>query len=224
VTHAHRYEPQVNATYAELARHYGVAVIPARAARPRDKAKVEAGVLLVERWILARLRNRQFFSLSGLNDAIAELLHELNARPLKKLPGSRASAFAEIDRPALKPLPAQPYEFAEWKKVRVHIDYHIEFDLHYYSVQHALVGKQLDARATATTVELFHRGVRVASHVRSRHPRKFTTRCGSALESLRATLKRCEWRSRLPRPRIPAAASPASSAPVQDHADSAAAT
>jgi transposase len=176
VTQAHRYEPQINTTYAELARHYGVAVIPARAARPRDKAKVETGVLLVERWILARLRNRQFFTLSALNAAIAELLHELNARPFKKLPGSRASAFAEIDRPALQPLPAQPYEFAEWKKVRVHIDYHIEFDLHYYSVHHALVGKQLDARGTASTVELFHRGVRVASHVRSRQPRKFTTR------------------------------------------------
>jgi transposase len=176
VTRAHRYEPEINPTYAELARHYGVAVIPARAARPRDKAKAEAGVLLVERWILARLRNRQFFSLAELNAAIAELLRELNARPFKKLPGSRASAFAEIDQPALKPLPVQPYEFAEWKKVRVHIDYHIEFDLHYYSVPHALVGKQLEARATATTVELFHRGVRVASHIRSRRPRNFSTR------------------------------------------------
>jgi transposase len=176
VTRAHRYEPEINPTYAELARHYGVAVIPARAARPRDKAKVEAGVLLVERWILARLRNRQFFSLTELNAAIAGLLRELNDRPFKKLPGSRASAFAEIDQPALKPLPAQPYEFAEWKKVRVHIDYHIEFDLHYYSVPHALVGKQLEARATATTVELFHRGVRVASHIRSRRPRHFSTR------------------------------------------------
>lgn len=176
VTRAHRYEPQINPTYAELARHYGVAVIPARAARPRDKAKAEAGVLLVERWILARLRDRQFFSLAELNAAIAELLRELNSRAFKKLPGSRASAFAQIDRPALKALPAQPYEFAEWKKVRVHIDYHVEVDLHYYSVPHALVGKALDARATSNAVELFHRGVRVASHIRSRRARKFTTR------------------------------------------------
>ncbi len=175
VTRAHRYEPQINPTYAELARHYGVAVIPARAARPRDKAKAEAGVQLVERWILARLRNRQFFSLAELNVAIAELLAELNQRPFKKLPGSRASTFEMIDRPALKALPTQPYEYADWKKVRVHIDYHIEFDHHYYSVPHALVGKELEARATATTVELFHRGVRVASHIRSRRAGKFTT-------------------------------------------------
>lgn len=198
VTRAHRYEPEINPTYAELARHYGVAVIPARAARPRDKAKAEAGVLLVERWILARLRDRQFFSLAELNAAIAALLRELNARPFKKLPGSRASAFAEIDQPALKPLPAQPYEFAEWKKVRVHIDYHIEFDLHYYSVPHALVGKQLEARATATIVELFHRGVRVASHIRSRRPRKFSTRTehmpASHREYAKWTPERlCEW-------------------------------
>lgn len=176
VTRAHRYEPEINPTYRELARHYGVAVIPARAARPRDKAKAEAGVLLVERWILARLRNRQFFSLAELNAAIAALLHALNMRPFKKLPGSRASVFAEIDRPALKALPAQPYEFAEWKKVRVHIDYHIEFARHYYSVPHALVGKQLEARVTASTVELFHRGVRVASHLRSRRVGGFSTR------------------------------------------------
>jgi transposase len=176
VTCAHRYEPEINPTYRELARHYGVAVIPARAARPRDKAKAEAGVLLVERWVLARLRNRQFFSLAELNAAIAALLHELNMRPFKKLPGSRASAFAEIDRPALKALPTQPYEFAEWKKVRVHIDYHIEFARHYYSVPHALVGKQLEARVTASTVELFHRGVRVASHLRSRRASGFSTR------------------------------------------------
>jgi transposase len=175
VTQAHRYEPQLNATYRELARHYGVAVIPARAARPRDKAKAEAGVQLVERWILARLRNRTFFSLAELNAAISALLVELNHRPFKKLPGSRASAFAAIDRPALKALPSAPFEYAEWKKVRVHIDYHIEFARHYYSVPHALVGKELDARVSATTVELFHRGVRVASHIRSRRAGSFTT-------------------------------------------------
>jgi transposase len=175
VTRAHRYEPELNASYLELARHYGVALIPARAARPRDKAKAEAGVQLVQRWILARLRHRQFFSLAELNAAIAALLAQLNARPFKKLPGSRASAFEHIDRPALKALPAQPYQFAEWKKVRVHIDYHIELARHYYSVPHALVGKELDARLCATTVELFHRGVRVASHIRSRRAGGFTT-------------------------------------------------
>jgi transposase len=176
VTHAHRYEPELNPTYRELARHYGVAVIPARAARPRDKAKAEAGVQLVERWILARLRNRQFFSLAQLNAAIAQLLIELNRRAFKKLPGSRASVFEAIDQPALKTLPSMRYEYADWKKVRVHIDYHIEFARHYYSVPHALVGKELDARVSATTVELFHRGVRVASHIRSRRAGGFTTR------------------------------------------------
>ena len=175
VTHAHRYEPQLNATYRELARHYRVAVIPARAARPRDKAKAEAGVQLVERWILARLRNRTFFSLAELNCAIGALLVELNERRFKKLPGSRASAFAAIDRPALKALPSAPFEYADWKKVRVHIDYHIELARHYYSVPHALMGKELDARVSATTVELFHRGVRVASHIRSRRAGGFTT-------------------------------------------------
>ncbi|HET7160620.1 MAG TPA: IS21 family transposase, partial [Burkholderiales bacterium] len=175
VTQAHRYEPQLNATYRELARHYGVAVIPARAGRPRDKAKAEAGVQLVERWIIARLRNRTFFSLAELNAAIGALLVELNHRPFKKLPGSRASVFAAIDRPALKALPNAPFEYAEWKKVRVHLDYHIEFARHYYSVPHALVGKELDARVSATTVELFHRGVRVASHIRSRRTGSFTT-------------------------------------------------
>jgi transposase len=175
VTQAHRYEPEVNPTYRELARHYGVAVIPARAARPRDKAKAEAGVQLVERWILSRLRNRQFFSLAQLNAAISQLLIELNRRAFKKLPGSRVSVFEAIDRPALKTLPSMRYEYADWKKVRVHIDYHIEFARHYYSVPHALVGKELDARVCATTVELFHRGVRVASHIRSRRAGSFTT-------------------------------------------------
>jgi transposase len=169
------YEPDLNPAYAELAEHYGAAVLPARVRKPRDKAKVEAGVLLVERWILARLRNRTLFSLAELNAAIAELLTDLNTRPFKKLPGSRHSAFEALDRPAMKPLPTAPYVFAEWKKVRVHVDYHVEVDGHYYSVPYSLVKQQLEARFTAHTVECFHRGQRVASHRRSSHKGGFTT-------------------------------------------------
>jgi transposase len=164
VTKTCRYEPDLNATYAEMAAHYGVAVVPARVRKPRDKAKVEAGVLLVERWILARLRNQVFGSLTALNRAIATLIEALNARPFKKLPGSRRSAFEAIDRPALNALPARPYEFAHWKQAKVHVDYHVEVEGHYYSVPHTLVGRKVDLRHTATTVEIFHRGQRVASH------------------------------------------------------------
>ena len=164
VSKACRYEPDLNATYAEMAAHYGVAVVPARVRKPRDKAKVEAGVLLVERWILARLRHQLFGSLTTLNRAIATLVAELNARPFKKLPGCRRSAFETIDRPALQPLPAVPYEFASWKQAKVHVDYHVEVEGHYYSVPHPLVGRKVDLRYTATTVEVFHRGQRVASH------------------------------------------------------------
>jgi transposase len=167
VSKAHRYEPDINPTYQEMAAHYGVAVIPARARKPRDKAKAEAGVLLVERWILAALRKQTFFSLAELNAAIRELLIRLNERPFKKLPGSRREQFETLEKPALRPLSAQPYQFAEWKKVRVHLDYHVELAGHYYSVPYALVKSQLDARLTATTAELFHKGKRVASHVRS---------------------------------------------------------
>jgi transposase len=175
VNKAHRYEPDLNPTYQELARHYQVAVVPARVRRARDKAKVEQGVLLVERWILARLRHRSFFSLAELNGAIAQLLEQLNNRPFKKLPGTRRTAFEQIDQPALRPLPATPYVFATWKKVRVHIDYHVEIDGHYYSVPYTLVKQQLDARLTANTVECFHKGHRVASHVRSHLKGRHTT-------------------------------------------------
>ena len=142
------YEPELNRTYEEMGRHYGVAIIPTRSAKPRDKAKVESGVLVVERWILARLRDRQFFSLVELNTAIAELLEVLNNRPFKKLPGTRKSLFDSLDRPAMQPLPATPYEYAEWKKVRVNIDYHVAIDKHYYSVPYQLVKQQLEARIT----------------------------------------------------------------------------
>jgi transposase len=175
VTQPHRYEPDTNPTYQDLAEHYGIAILPARVRRPRDKAKVEVGVQLVERWILATLRNRTFFSLAELNAAIAELLKRLNERPFNKLPGSRHSVFESLDQPALKPLPSEPYVYAQWKKVRVHIDYHIELDRHYYSVPFTLTGKQLHARFSAATVELFHRGARVASHPRSHQSGRHTT-------------------------------------------------
>ena len=133
-------------------------MIPARAAKPRDKAKVEVGVQVVERWMLARLRHHTFFSLAEVNAALAPLLSTLNARPFKKLPGSRQELFDTLDRPALRPLPAQPYEYAEWKLARVNIDYHVEVEGHYYSVPYALVRQQLDVRLSASVVELFAKG------------------------------------------------------------------
>jgi transposase len=166
-----RYEPDINATYLEMAQHYGVTVIPARPRRPKDKAKVEAGVLVVQRWILARLRHRTFFSLDALNQAIWELLEELNARPFQKLEGSRSSAFEKLDRPAMGRLPALRYELAERRNARVNIDYHIEHDHRYYSVPHQLVHERVEVRATAAIVEIFLNGERVASHRRSHGPR-----------------------------------------------------
>ncbi len=167
VSKASLYDPDLNPTYQDMAEHYGVAVIPARVRAPKDKAKVEAGVLIVERWILAALRNRTFFSLAELNQAIQKLLVRLNDRPFRKLPGSRQGMFTSLDQPALRALPANAYTYAEWKKVRVHMDYHVEFKRHYYSVPYQLVKKQLDMRITDNTVECFYKNKRVASHVRS---------------------------------------------------------
>lgn len=167
VTSPCRYEPDLNPTFQDMASHYGVAILPARVRSPKDKPKVEVGVQMVGRWILAALRNRTFFSLDELNRAISELLEKLNNRPLKKLSGTRRSLFESLDKPALKPLPLVPYQYAEWKKARVHIDYHVEVDRHYYSVHYQMVGKKLDIRITANTIECFHRGKRVASHRRS---------------------------------------------------------
>lgn len=167
VNKACRYEPDLNPTYLDMANHYGTAVIPARVKAPKDKAKAEVGVQIVERWILARLRNRTFFSLTELNRAIAELLSELNNKPFQKLPGTRKSQFASVDKPALKPLPVDRYQFAIWKKARVHIDYHIEVERHYYSVPYPLIKKEIDVRLTANTVECFYKGKSVACHVRS---------------------------------------------------------
>lgn len=175
VTSPCRYEPDVNRTYEELATHYGVAVVPARVCKPRDKAKAESGVLQVSRWILARLRNQRFFSLRELNGSIKSLLADLNDRPLKVLGLSRRELFEQVERPALRPLPRQPYEFARWKKVRVAPDYHVELEGHYYSVPYQLIKKQLDLRATARTVEVFDRGRRVAAHARHRERGRHTT-------------------------------------------------
>jgi transposase len=168
VTHPSYYEPDLNPTYRDLAEHYGIAIIPARPRKPREKAKVEVGVQVVQRWIVAALRKRKFFSLDEANLAIAELLVRLNQRPFRKRDGNRATLFAQLDRPALKPLPVARFEFGNWKTaIRVDLDYHVELDRHYYSVPHALAQLEVDARYTADTVEVLHRGVRVASHVRS---------------------------------------------------------
>ncbi len=175
VTKACRYEPGVNRTYEEMAQHYGVAVVPARPRKPKDKAKVEAGVLLVERWILAALRKRTFFSLGEVNEAIAELRVRLNERPFRKREGSRRTLFEALDRPALKPLPAERYPYGEWKTVRVNIDYHVEFDRHWYSVPYQLTQQEVEIRATTATVEIFHQGTRVASHARSQAAHHHTT-------------------------------------------------
>ena len=176
VTKPCRYEPELNASYADMARHYGVAIIPARPYKPRDKAMVELGVLLVQRWITARLRRHTFFSLHELNRLIGELLQGLNNRPFQKnKTETRSSQFDSLDRPAMRPLPAQPYEYAEWLKARVNIDYHIEVDRHYYSVPFQLAKTQLDVRLSGLTVEALHKGQRVASHARSHQAGRHTT-------------------------------------------------
>jgi len=190
VTKAHRYEPLINRTYEEMAAHYGCAVLPARPRKPRDKAKIEAGVLIAERWVLARLRNRIFFSLGELNAAIRELVDHLNRKPFKKLPGSRLSLFEEVERAALRPLPPTAYEFALWPSARVNIDYHLEVDRHYYSVPYRYVGELCDVRLTASTVEIFLHGRRIASHLRSYKRGGFTTEANHMPESHRRHL---EW-------------------------------
>ena len=175
VSRACRYEPDLNPAYQEMARHYGVGVVPARPYKPRDKAKAENAVLVVERWVVAALRHRRFFSLLDLNQAIRELLDKLNHRPFRKRPGCRASLFAELDRPALAALPAERFQLHHWTQARVNIDYHVQFDLHFYSVPYPLTGQLVEIRSTATTIEIFHRGQRVASHARSPQPYRATT-------------------------------------------------
>ena len=175
VTRASFHEPMVNRTYADMARHYRTAIVPARPYKPRDKAKVEVGVQVVGRWILARLRHRRFFSLFELNAAIRALLDDLNNRSMRGWGTSRRALYEQLDRPALERLPAEPYEYAEWKRCRVNLDYHVEIAKHYYSVPHQLIRQEIEARITAATVEIFHRGKRVASHRRSARPHRPTT-------------------------------------------------
>ena len=170
-----RYEPRAGATVLDFARHYATSILPARPRAPQDKAKVESAVQVVERWILARLRHRSFESVFDLDTAIAELLPALNERPFQRLPGSRASTFAEIDRPALQPLPSSRYEMARFKRARVHIDYHVQVEGHFYSVPHALVGQEIEVRITASAIECLHRGRRVAAHGRNPRQGAYTT-------------------------------------------------
>jgi transposase len=166
VSRACRYDPDLNPTYQEFAMHHDVGVVPARPYRARDKAKVEVGVQVAERWIIAALRHQKFFRLADLNHAIRELLERLNQRPFRKREGSRASVFAAVERTALRPLPAEPFDMSQWSYARVNIDYHIAFDANFYSVPYTLVQERVEVRATPTTIEIFHKGQRVASHVR----------------------------------------------------------
>ena len=175
ITRPCRYEPGVNRTYEEMADHYGAVVIPARVRHPRDKPKAEVSVLLAQRWILARLRHRTFFSLPSLNDAIRPELQALNERPMRRLGVNRRQLFEDLDRPALRPLPPHPYELAEWFRGKLNIDYHLEVDHNLYSVPYQLIHESLEARATTTTVEIFFRSRRVASHARRRGRGQYTT-------------------------------------------------
>ena len=170
-----RYEPVSHRLLGELSDHYGLAVLPARPAHPKDKAKVEVGVQVVERWILARLHGRTFTNLGELNRSIAQLLTDLNNRPFKKLPGCRSTAFLELDRPALGALPASRMEVAQFKPARVNIDYHVEVAGHYYSVPHALVGQQVELRISDSTLEVLHKSRRVAAHAIDARRGAYTT-------------------------------------------------
>ena len=175
VTVANRYEPELNRATIEFAQHYSTVILPTRPRKPQDKAKVEVGVQVVERWILARLRQRQFFTVSELDAAVAELLPALNHRPFKKLPGCRREAFETLDAPYLRALPASRFVLAEWKHASVNIDYHVEFGGHYYSVPHALVRQKVELRITRSTIEVLARGRRVASHPRNSRKGGYST-------------------------------------------------
>lgn len=175
VTAACRYEPGISRTYQDMATHYGTAVLPARVRRPRDKAKVEVAVQVVQRWVLARLRHRRFFSLAELNGAIRELIADLNDRPMRHLGTTRRALFEALEKPALQELPAEPYAYAEWRRCRTGLDYHVEVYGHFYSVPYRLMREVIEVRITDKTVELFHKGARVASHPRNPRQHRHTT-------------------------------------------------
>ncbi len=170
-----RYEPEINTSYQHMASHYSTVIIPARPLKPKDKAKAENAVLIVQRWILARLRHQTFFTLAELNIVIKVLLEDLNQRPFKKLPGSRLSQFKELDKPVLKALPASPYTYLEFKLARVNIDYHFEFEKHYYSVPHHLVKSQVELQISRDGIAVFFKGNQIARHARSQRLGGFTT-------------------------------------------------
>ena len=190
VTESSYYEPGIQRTYQEMATHYGTAVLPARPIHPKDKAKVEVGVQVAQRWILARLRNQTFFSLDELNQRIWDLLEDLNDRVMKVYGASRRQLFERHDKVVLRPLPRERFVYGEWKLVGVNVDYHVEVGRHYYSVPHGLVHQKLEARMTSTTVEIFHRGERVASHLRSDARGHHTT---VAEHMPKAHQKQLEW-------------------------------
>jgi transposase len=190
VTRACRYEPGIQRTYEEMAQHYGTTVLPARPYKARDKAKVEVAVQIAQRWILARLRNQSFFSLDELNARIWELLEELNDRRMRVYGESRRALYERIERPVLRPLPKERFVYGEWQTARVNIDYHVEIDNHYYSAPHPLVHEHIDARVTATTVELFFNHRRIATHARSYRRAKHTT---IAAHMPSAHQKHLEW-------------------------------
>lgn len=190
ISKAHRYDPDINPTYYEMAKHYGAAILPARVRKPKDKSKAEVGVQGIERRILAPLRNHQFFSLTELNEELFRRLKAYNQRSFQKLEGSRESQFILLEQPALKPLPIQAYVISEWKKVRVGMDYHIELNRHYYSIPYRYMGKKLEVRVTHNTIECFYKHAMVACHVRNDKPFSYTTLKEHMPESHRAYL---EW-------------------------------
>jgi transposase len=175
VAAASRYEPGISRTYQDMATHYGTAILPARVRKPRDKAKVEVAVQVVQRWVLARLRHRRFFSLAELNGAIRELITDLNNRPMRHLGTTRRALFEAIESGALLDMPAEPYAYAEWRRCRAGLDYHVEVCGHFYSVPYRLVREVIEARITDQTIELFHRTNRVACHVRDPRQHRHTT-------------------------------------------------
>ena len=190
VTRACFHDPSVNRTYGEMVAHYGTAIVPARPYKPRDKAKVEVGVQVVQRWILARLRHRTFFSLAELNSAITALVEQLNDRPMRGWGTTRRALFDQFDRPVLSKLPTVAYEYADWRRRRVGLDYHVEVDRGFYSVPHQLLRQEVEVRLTTGTVEVFHRGKRVASHVRgaARH------RPSTVIKHMPSAHRRCrDW-------------------------------